>query len=653
MGRHTADASTASATGWRARVTGTFDGLISVLNAIGTVWIFALMVAINADVFSRFLFNAPISGVPLVIEMSIIAIVFLQISAALRGGRFTRSDVLIAKLLKRRPQLGFSLQAVYHATGAVLMAILFVFSEPFLEKAWRRDTYAGLEGDFTLPVWPLKLLILVGAAICAIQFVRHVGIDARTLRGLLRRERLESGALLIPILGTAAVAFIFYAMGTILELNALQVGLISVLFVLFLVYIGVHVGIALASLSFVCVWVIRDPVIAGKLLALAASQSLQRYEFGVIPLFVLMGLLVSVSDIGKDTYDVANHAFRRVKAGLGMATVGANAVFAAVTGTSIASASVFTKVAVPEMLRLGYRPRFAVGVVAGSSVLGMLIPPSLLLILYGILSETSIGDLFIAGIIPGIVLSIAYCGLIWIMARHFPDHVAAPEALARHVESEMGLVEIANKSIPIVALIIVVLGGIYGGVFTATEAGGVGAMGALLLTIAKRRLTWARLWTALTETGHVTAAICFLLISAHLYARMITMTGIPDVMEAYVVGSGLGLYGLIAIYLVTVIILGTILDAGSIMLITVPLAVPTMMAFDVDLIWFGIITIIAVEIGLLTPPLGLACFVIHNNLRDDRISIEDIFWGAAPFALTMLVVLILVTLIPELATMLL
>jgi tripartite ATP-independent transporter DctM subunit len=647
----TADA--ASATGWRAGVTAAFDALVTALNAIGTAWIFVIMVAINADVFSRFLFNAPIAGVPLVIEMSIIAIVFLQLTAALRGGRLTRSDVLIARLLRARPQLGFSLQAVYHATGAVLMTILFVFSGPFLEKAWRRDTYAGLEGDFTLPVWPLKALILLGAAICAIQFARHVGIDARTLRGMLRRERLESGAVVIPVLGTAAVAFIFYAMGTILELNALQVGLISVFFVLFLVYIGVHVGVALASLSFVCVWVIRDPVIAGKLLALAAAQSLQRYEFGVIPLFVFMGLLVSVSDIGKDTYDVANHLFRRVKAGLGMATVGANAVFAAVTGTSIASASVFTKVAVPEMLRLGYKPRFAVGVVAGSSVLGMLIPPSLLLILYGILSETSIGDLFIAGIIPGIVLSIAYCGLIWIMARRYPDHVATPEALSRHVESDMGAVEMAAKSIPIVALIIVVLGGIYGGVFTATEAGGVGAMGALLLTIAKRRLTWARLWTALTETGHVTAAICFLLISAHLYARMITMTGIPDVMEAYVVGSGLGMFGLIAIYLIAVIILGTILDAGSIMLITVPLAVPALAAFNVDLIWFGIITIIAVEIGLLTPPLGLACFVIHNNLRDERISIEDIFWGAAPFALTMLVVLILVTLIPELATMLL
>jgi len=305
------------------------------------------------------------------------------------------------------------------------------------------------------------------------------------------------------------------------------------------------------------------------------------------------------------------------------------------------------------MLRLGYKPRFAVGVVAGSSVLGMLIPPSLLMILYGILSETSIGDLFIAGIIPGLVLAIAYCALIWIMARCFPSHVAVPEALEGGVESDMGGMEMFTKSVPIILLIVVVLGGIYGGVFTATEAGAVGAMGALVLAILKRRLTWASLWQALTETGHVTAAICFLLISAHVYARMIAMTGIPNVMESYIVGSGLGLAELIVIYLVTLIILGTILDAGSIMLITVPLAVPALASFNVDLVWFGILTIIAVEIGLLTPPLGLACFVIHNNLQDDRISVEDIFWGAAPFAVTMVIVLVLITLVPQLATLLL
>ncbi len=445
-------------------------------------------------------------------------------------------------------------------------------------------------------------------------------------------------------------------------MSDVDVGLISVLFVLITVYIGIHVGVALSLISFVCVWAIQTEdlmadniTIAGKMMALAAAESLQTYEFGVIPLFVLMGLFVSVSDIGKDTYDVANHVFRRIRGGLGTATVAANAVFAAVTGTSIASASVFTKVAVPEMLRLGYRPRFAVGVVAGSSVLGMLIPPSLLLILFGILAEISIGDLFIAGIIPGIVLALAFGILIAVMSWRWPDYVqpGMAERMAEARHAEMSGLTITVKIAPIVILIFLVLGGIYLGWFTATEAGGVGAFAAFALTLILRKLTLANLWRVLRETGHVTAAICFLLISAHLYGRMITLTGIPNEMEYFIVEAGLSLGALIAIYIVVMVVLGTIMSAGEIMLITVPLAVPALSVFEgVDLVWIGIITVIGVEIGLLTPPLGLACFVIHNNLQDKRITVNDIFWGASPFALTMLVVLILVAVFPDIALVL-
>lgn len=435
-------------------------------------------------------------------------------------------------------------------------------------------------------------------------------------------------------------------------MSDVEIGLISILFVLVTVYIGMHVGVALSLISFFGVWMIQgDLEIAGKLLALAAAESLQRYEFGVIPLFILMGLFVSVSDIGRDTYDVANHIFRKMKGGLGTATVAANAVFAAVTGTSIASASVFTKVAVPEMLRLGYKPRFAVGVVAGSSVLGMLIPPSLLLILFGILSETSIGDLFIAGVLPGILLAVAFAVLISIMAYKWPDHVQPnmEERMAEARHEEMSLFHMIAKLTPIVCLIVLVLGGIYGGVFTATEAGGVGALGGFILTLVRRKLSISNLWRVLVETGHVTAAICFLLISAHLYGRMLTISGIPEEMEAFIVSAGLGFATLITIYIIILVVLGTIMSAGEIMLIMVPLAVPAMAVFEVDLVWLGIVTIIGVEIGLLTPPLGLAVFVIHNNLQDKRISVNDIFYGAAPFALTMLLVLILVTIFPQIA----
>ena len=437
-------------------------------------------------------------------------------------------------------------------------------------------------------------------------------------------------------------------------MSELQVGFVSILCILFLIYAGMHVAIALTFLSFLGVWIIRGKwVVASKLLALAAADSISSYIFGVVPLFVLMGMLISVSGVGKDSFDVANRIFRGIRGGLGIATVAANAVFAAVTGISIASAAVFTKVAVPEMIRLGYKPRFAVGVVTGSSVLGMLIPPSLLLILFGILTETSIGDLFKAGIMPGIVLSIGFSVAILIMAYRFPGYVGInsmkPVGAGREQMSLSGAVV---KLTPIVLLIILVLGGIYAGWFTPTESGAVGALGALLLTIGKRQFTWAKLWQVLLETGHVTVSILFLIISANIYGRMLTMSGITGFAGSWIGQSGMGLYSVISIYLIIVLIMGTILDSTSIMMIIVPLIYPIMQGFDVNFVWFGLITVLAIEVGLITPPLGIAAYVVKSTLDDPRITLNDVFAGALPFVFIMIIVLVLVTVFPQISLVL-
>lgn len=328
-------------------------------------------------------------------------------------------------------------------------------------------------------------------------------------------------------------------------------------------------------------------------------------------------------------------------------------MFAAITGISIASAAVFTKVAVPEMLRYGHTPRFSVGVVAGSSVLGMLIPPSLLLILYGVLTEKSIGDLFIAGIIPGIVLAIAYCIGILVLGRFWPAFVGG-RAVADEGGATMSVGQMAARLLPVVLLVALVLGGLYGGVFTPTEAGAVGAAGALVLALAKRRLDWRGLWTVLVETAHITAAICFLIISASLYSRMLAVSGVTELLRVLIVDSGLGFWGLLAIFVAVVVLLGTILDSSSIMLITIPLVLPSLVAFGTDLIWFGIVTLLAVEIGLLTPPFGIAVFVIKATLGNESpITLNDVFAGAAPFAVIMFLVLLAVIAFPQLAVALL
>lgn len=434
----------------------------------------------------------------------------------------------------------------------------------------------------------------------------------------------------------------------------IQIGILTIAGILFLIYVGMHVAIALMLLSFSGVWLIKGSwTIAGKLLALAASDSISGYIFGVVPLFVLMGMLISVSGIGKDTFDVANRLFKGIRGGLGISTVAANAVFAAVTGISIASAAVFTKVAVPEMIRLGYKPRFAVGVVTGSSVLGMLIPPSLLLILFGVLTETSIGDLFKAGIMPGILLSVAYCALILFMAWRFPDYVGQIKSESRIKQVEdMTIVQAIGKLVPIVSLIVLVLGGIYAGWFTPTESGAVGALGALLLAVSKRKLGRSRLWQVLTETGHVSVAILFLLIAANIYGRMLALSGITGFAAAWISDSGLGLYAILTIYIVVILLMGTILDSTSIMMIVIPLMYPIMHNFGVNFIWFGIVTVIAIEIGLITPPLGIAAYVVKSTLDDQSISLNDVFAGAFPYVLIMIAVLTLVVIFPQISLVL-
>lgn len=422
----------------------------------------------------------------------------------------------------------------------------------------------------------------------------------------------------------------------------------------FLIIAGLPIGITLIGTGAIGVWLIRDnPDLAFRFTAMATYSGIQDYLFATIPLFVLMGLLVSISNVGRDTFEVAQALLARLRGGLGMATVGANAVFAAVTGVSIASAAVFTKVAVPEMVRHGYSMRFATGTVAGSSILGMLIPPSLLMIVYGVLAEVSIGAMFIAGIIPGLVIATGFVVMIWTFATFFPRLIMAQDGPAPELsERLMSGREMAAKSLPILSLVALILGGLYTGFFTPTEAGAVGAAGALVIALVRRQLDWPKFWRVLRETGLVSAAILFLLIAAGLYSRMLAMAGVPQAVGEMVEHLGLGPYGFLAVFVVIVLLMGMILDSTSILLIMVPIGAPIAQAMGFDLIHFGIVVIIAVEMGLLTPPFGISVFTVKATLNDPKVGIETVFAGALPFVAVMGTALVLIALVPSLATML-
>lgn len=430
-----------------------------------------------------------------------------------------------------------------------------------------------------------------------------------------------------------------------------EVGILSVFIILILIYCGVHVAVSLGLVSFIGVWVYRDSVdIAISLLAAATRDTVSHEVFANVPLFALMGIVSAEIGLGADVYKVADQVFRRIRGGLGMATVAANALFASITGSSIASASVFTRIAVPEMRRFGYTPQFSVGVVAGSSVLGMLIPPSAMLIIYAIVAEQSVGDMFMAGFIPGILLAVAFILGIMVMTYVSPNFIGGPITLSEEdISPAISGWEIIKLLIPVAVLVVVVLGGIYSGWFSPEEAGAAGSAGALAIGVLKRRLTWSGFWRVLVETGHITAAILFLIISASMYSRMLGVAALPTMFSEWLTDMNLGLTGMMVIYVILMVALGTIIETASIILIVVPLFLSSVEALGGDIVWFGIVTVIGAEIGLLTPPLGISCFTIKSTIRDPSITLTHIFSGAFPFACIMLLVLVAIVAFPWLS----
>ncbi|AXS42549.1 TRAP transporter large permease subunit [Breoghania sp. L-A4] len=607
---------------------------------------------ICADIVMRFFFNLPIHGVTDVVSMLIVACVFLQLGSTIGSGRLIRADFLLGHWSNTRPVFARIVDAAFHLTGAALLALGLAWLWRDMGKSYASDDFTGAVGAYTITVWPFKLGVVIG---CAVALIVTLHRALALLAGIAPILALRTGGARLRALLPAVVFFGIVAGFLILNFTAnlspVMIGVLSLVGLLAAIATGMPIAFALLGLSFVGVWLTRNNMlVAENTLGISMTSTIRSYEFGVIPLFVMMGLILDKADVGRDAFQVAVTLLRGVRGGLGIATVGANALFASITGSSIASAAVFSRIAVPSMIEGGYTKRFAVGVVAGSSVLGMLIPPSLLLIIYGLIAEASIGKLFIAAILPGLLLAAAFAVLNIGLATFFPSFVGRPHKL-----TGPGLkpLELLTRLLPVLSIIVLVMGGIYAGVFTPTEAGAVGALGAFIVGGVRGKLTLATIRNVVLETGYISAVILFLIIAASFYARMLTLSTIPMQVTGALAGLDIGMFGFLAIYFVILVALGMILDSVSIMLIVLPIVLPIATALGGDPIWFGIITVISIEIGLLTPPLGLSVFVVKSSLPDGFITLGEIFIGAAPFVLTMALVVALLMAVPQISLALL
>jgi C4-dicarboxylate transporter, DctM subunit len=413
-----------------------------------------------------------------------------------------------------------------------------------------------------------------------------------------------------------------------------------VLFALMLLRVPVGMAMGLVGVTGYAAIAGLGPAL--KLVGQTSMRTVTDYTFGVIPMFMLMGSLVSVSGVSRELFKAANSTIGHFRGGLGVATVLACGGFAAICGSSVATAATFSSVAYPEMRRFGYPQSFSTGVIAAGGTLGAMLPPSTVLAVYAIITQQDIGKLFMAGIVPGLLAMAMYVITIMIIVRVRPGWL--PRGQAKPWSERVA--DLKNVWAPLV-LFVFVIGGLYGGFFTPTEAGGVGASGAFLLGLARRKLDRANIREALLSATRTAAAVFTVLIGALLFGYFLTITQSPQKLTEFLVGLGIGRYGVLALIMVMYLVLGCLMDAMAMIILTVPIIFPVVTHLGFDPVWFGVIIVMTVELGLIHPPVGMNVFVIKSVVQD--VSFTTIFKGVLPFVATDILRLVILISFPVIA----
>jgi len=379
-----------------------------------------------------------------------------------------------------------------------------------------------------------------------------------------------------------------------------------------------------------------------KLVGQTSMRTVTDYQFGVIPMFLLMGAFVSTSGVSRELFRAANTFVGHRRGGLGLATIVSCGGFAAISGSSVATAATFSTVAYPEMRRYGYPQSFATGVIAAGGTLGAMLPPSTVLAVYGLITQQDVGKLFQAGIIPGLLAMAMYMVTIAVICRVRPNLLpTVPKA--SWAERAAGLKDVWAPLL----LFVLVIGGLYGGIFTPTEAGGVGACGAFILGVLRGKLGRAEIRASLLQATRTAAAVFTVLIGALLFGYFLTITQVPQKVTEFLTGLGIGTYGVLALIMLMYLVLGCLMDAMAMIILTVPIIFPVVTQLGFDPVWFGVIIVMTVELGLIHPPVGMNVFVIKSVVHD--VTFSSIFKGVLPFIATDILRLVILIVFPVIA----
>jgi tripartite ATP-independent transporter DctM subunit len=599
----------------------------NVVNSIGTSILLLMVLLMGVNVFLRYFVGKPVVGTLELEEFMLVILVFFGIAYTAVQKRHVKVDLVLSRLP--------------HSVRPVINSITSLISLGLCSlMVWRVVVYALAKWEqgaqsitLGVPFSPFIFLAAFGGALLAValmaELLRSLAEVARSRQWLL----FGAGCVLVSLLFGAIVwlhppaeAMAFIGFGILLLFLAL----------------GMYIAFVMLLVGFFGSSYISGINAGFHYLGKVPFETVADYSLCVIAFFVLMGYICSEVGISRDLYNTTHKWLGQLPGGLAMATIAGCTGFGAICGDSFATAAVMGSAALPEMKRYNYSPQLATGCVAAGGTLGTMIPPSIGMIFYCIITDQSIGKLFLAGILPGLLLASMFMLLIYGQARLNPQ--LAPRG--PRVGFKERLLALRGTWAMLI-LFLLVIGGIYMGIFTPTEAGAIGACGALIIGLAKRELRWQRLVTALLESGRTVAMLFIILIGAFMLSYFLAASEAPFLISNFVVGLAINRYVILALVLLIYVFLGCVMNIVPAMIITLPIFFPTIIGLGFDPIWFGIIMVVMMEMGMITPPIGMNTFVIKGVAQD--IPIETIFRGIFPFVLAMVLGLVILTLFPQIA----
>jgi tripartite ATP-independent transporter DctM subunit len=612
---------------------GRIEQASTVVHYIGGVILAAMMLITAFDVIGRFVFNHPIKGAMELSEIMLVLIVFFGVAYTALQKEHVRVELLLM-FLKPKIRLLFN---VFSDLISIAL-ILGIAYEGLVQTVIQHQRFLTTT-LLKIPLWPFALMLSIGAMLLCLVLIKDLIIDIKEIKTETWQKQQW---IIVAAVAAALVALVGWGFAAEEPLEETTTGILGMVIMLILLFAGVPIGFCMSAVGTAGMMYLINTDAGLTLLQTTPFDTTNNYSLTVVPLFILMGAIAFRTGISTDLYMMVYRWLGHLPGGLAIATIGACGGFAAVSGSSLATAATMGMVALPEMERYKYSPSLATGCIAAGGSLGILIPPSVVLIIYGFLTTQPITTLFMAGFIPGILEVVFYMITVFLMCKFNPK-MGPPGERSTMRERMVSI----RDTWGVLVLFVLVIGGLYIGMFTPTEAGGIGAFGALLFIIIRRRFNLKNISESLRDSVKTTAMSFIVLMGAMFLGYFLTVTQLPTVLSEMVSNLPLNRYIILLLILIVYMLLGCVMDSLSIVLITVPIFFPVVQALDFNPIWFGIIMVRVVEIGMITPPVGINVFIIKGVAKD--VPMHTIFKGIFPFLAADILHVALLIAIPEIS----